>query len=480
MEFRDDSSPDAERAVIPFRRAPPSVLILTDAADLPDDQASPWRVQFNGGRFEIRRWRRNLGGDRDVKRGFREAIQDRFDYVVALQDNRSISPAVVWALLKPLIDGDADAVIEVLPSSFKPAVHRLLAWFQEILVGKRLGGHDSGRRAYLVAALSQLPLNANSSDDSIHDEVMLQLVAGRFRINEAAMASSVAEEPRLSHGIGPAWKALKTAAAYRLHKAGLLYDRRFDLKRGRQYTFKRNRFSSHRRIAAMAGAPVAGPSSQLLDVGCGGGFLAASLAQQGFEVCGVDAYDSPEARRYCREFIVADVENDDWLHERPAAETIVFADVLEHLRDPEKMLLRMRRRLNSGGRIIASTGNVAHAFIRLSLLFGVFRYTERGILDRTHVRLFTTRSFRRLFVECGFRITKVRYCPIPFENVFPRWRRFADLLSALNMAFVWLWPSLFAYQTVVEARPSGAPAEWLTAEEFAGESDDETDVKMAA
>ena len=476
MEFRDDSSPDAERAVIPFRRAPPSVLILTDAAD----QASTWKLESNGGRFEIRRWRRNLAGDRDVKRGFREAIQDRFDYVVALPDDRSISPAVVWALLKPLVDGDADAVIEVGASASKAVRARLLAWLQEVLVGRRLGGHNSGRRAYSVAALSQLPLNANSSEDSIHDEVMLQLIAGRFRIGEAAIAGSVVEKPRPSHGIGQAWKALKTAAAYRLHKAGLLYDRRFDLKRGRQYTFKRNRFSSHRRIAALAGAPAAGPSSQLLDVGCGGGFLAASLARQGFEVCGVDAYDSLEARRYCREFIVADVENDDWLHERPAAETIVFADVLEHLRDPEKMLLRMRRRLKSGGRIIASTGNVAHIFIRLSLLVGVFRYTERGILDRTHVRLFTTRSFRRLFVDCGFKITKVRYCPIPFENVFPRWRRFADLLSALNMAFVWVWPSLFAYQTVVEARPSGAPAEWLSAEAFADARDDEIDVKMAA
>lgn len=230
----------------------------------------------------------------------------------------------------------------------------------------------------------------------------------------------------------------------------------------------------------MAGAPAAGSASQLLDVGCGGGFLAASLAQQGFEVCGVDAYDSPEARRFCREFIVADVENDDWLCERPQAGTIVFADVLEHLRDPEKMLLKMQRRLPEEGRIIASTGNVAHAFIRLSLLFGVFRYTERGILDRTHVRLFTTRSFRRLFVDCGFKITKVRYCPIPFENVFPRWRRFADLLSALNMAFVWVWPSLFAYQTVVEAKPSGAPAEWLTAEAFVEQREYEFETKKAA
>jgi hypothetical protein len=124
-------------------------------------------------------------------------------------------------------------------------------------------------------------------------------------------------------------------------------------------------------------------------------------------------------------------------------------------------LLRARRHLLPGGRIVASTGNVAHLYIRLSLLLGLFTYTERGILDRTHCRLFTFSSFRRLFRECGFRVRRIRCAPVPFENVVPGLRWFTDALSWLNMLFVWLWPSLFAYQMIVEAVPDAEPSSCL-------------------
>jgi hypothetical protein len=52
---------------------------------------------------------------------------------------------------------------------------------------------------------------------------------------------------------------------------------------------------------------------------------------------------------------------------------------------------------------------------------------------------------------CALRVLRERSCPIPFENVLPGWPRLAGALCWLDTAFGRVWPSLFAYQTVVEA-----------------------------
>jgi SAM-dependent methyltransferase len=244
-----------------------------------------------------------------------------------------------------------------------------------------------------------------------------------------------------------------------------MYARQFDLKRGQKYTYKHDRYSSHQRIIDLVGPAGKSAESRVLDVGCGAGFLAAKLAKQGHCVDGVDVYENAEARKNCRRFVVADIERDLGLPPDEKADVIVFADVLEHTREPEQILMKARRYLAPNGRIVASTGNVAHLFIRLCLCFGFFNYTERGILDRTHCRLFTVAGFCRLFRETGFRLKRVRYCPIPFENLIPsRW--LSGLLTRLNMLFVWLWPSLFAYQTVCEVEPDPIPSELLRQQEI--------------
>jgi 2-polyprenyl-3-methyl-5-hydroxy-6-metoxy-1,4-benzoquinol methylase len=71
---------------------------------------------------------------------------------------------------------------------------------------------------------------------------------------------------------------------------------------------------------------------------------------------------------------------------------VVLADVLEHLPDPVRVLRSVHSLLNPGARIVVSVPNVAHVSVRAQLLFGRFRYSARGILDRTHLRFFTQRT----------------------------------------------------------------------------------------
>ena len=58
------------------------------------------------------------------------------------------------------------------------------------------------------------------------------------------------------------------------------------------------------------------------------------------------------------------------------------------------------------GHLVVSVPNVANITVRLMLLFGKFDYTERGILDRTHVRFFTRKTARRFLEEGGWEIEK--------------------------------------------------------------------------
>jgi glycosyltransferase involved in cell wall biosynthesis len=454
------------------------VFIFDDAsADDTCQVATSHKLRHNLSKVRVFHNQVNLGYGGNQKRGYRYARQQGFDIVVLLHGDGQYAPEAMDDLLDPLVNGEADAVFGsrmMIPGGaraggmplYKYAGNKILTGIQNLLLGERMTEYHSGYRAYNVHALAQLPLLANANDFHFDNEIIVQLLEGGFRIKEVPIPTYYGNEICRVNGMKYAWNVLLTNCRYRLHKAGLLYARQFDLRRGEKYTYKHDSYSSHRRIVDLVGPAPHSGDSQVVDIGCGAGFLAGKLVRKGHRVDGVDVYDSAEARNNCHRFVVADIERDLGMLSEQKADVLVFADVLEHTREPEQILLKARRHLTPNGRIVASTGNVAHLFIRLSLLLGFFNYTERGILDRTHCRLFTVRGFRRLFRDTGFRVQRVRYCPIPFENLFPGRDRLSRLLSRLNMLFVWLWPPLFAYQTVVEAVSDPAPSALLRQQEI--------------
>src|SRR5207249_3528300 len=107
------------------------------------------------------------------------------------------------------------------------------------------------------------------------------------------------------------------------------------------------------------------------------------------------------ARESADRVIVADAEELDYaqVFASERFDVILFADVLEHLRDPELVLRRVRRLLEPRGSIVASIPNVAHGSVRVALLGGEFRYTPNGLLDDTHLRFFTKDSVLALFED---------------------------------------------------------------------------------
>jgi hypothetical protein len=138
---------------------------------------------------------------------------------------------------------------------------------------------------------------------------------------------------------------------------------------------------------------------------------------------------------------------------------VLAADVFEHLRRPERLLGELRSCLAPTGSIVASIPNFAHWYPRLRVAAGRFDYDQRGILDRTHLRFFTRRSFQHLAERASYDVRKVDATGLPFE-VAERGAAVAERgegrrgLSALDRIAVDLWHSLFAYQFVFELTPT--------------------------
>ena len=173
-----------------------------------------------------------------------------------------------------------------------------------------------------------------------------------------------------------------------------------------KYTeFQGDPASTHSKVVSLVP-----PATRVLEFGCATGYMSQVLKERlGCTVVGVEI--DPEAaalaEQHTERVIVGDAEKIDYAAELAGEEfdVILFADVLEHLKEPADVLRRVRPFVGENGVVIASIPNIAHASVRLALLGGEFRYREWGLLDDTHLRFFTRASIQDLFEETGYVIT---------------------------------------------------------------------------
>jgi 2-polyprenyl-3-methyl-5-hydroxy-6-metoxy-1,4-benzoquinol methylase len=156
--------------------------------------------------------------------------------------------------------------------------------------------------------------------------------------------------------------------------------------------------------------------SRVLDVGCGAGMLGASLRERGNTVWGIDAAQdiAQAASSRLDRFMLADITDGATVGALLGDErfdVIVFADVLEHLPDPVGTLGSYLRLLAPAGKVLVSVPNIAVWNVRAGLLFGRFRYTATGTLDRTHLRFFTCANLSRALLEAGLAVEEIDVNP---------------------------------------------------------------------
>ncbi len=166
---------------------------------------------------------------------------------------------------------------------------------------------------------------------------------------------------------------------------------------------------------------------RVLEVGCARGNLGQLLKARGHHVTGIELVPEAAAvaRRRLDRVLTADVETDGFPFPAESFDAVVFADVLEHLVDPWRVLREAAGVLAPGGVVVASIPNLQNGDVLWRLLRGKWEYRERGITDFGHLRFFTLSTIRGLFAQAGLSVTSVgrRYRR-------SAWRAFLILLTA--------------------------------------------------
>ena len=226
-----------------------------------------------------------------------------------------------------------------------------------------------------------------------------------------------------------------------------------DLPRSR-YPWKEIPGSSHdvllSRITAL------GESLSVLDVGFGAGHLARRIRARCRYLAGIelDPAAASEGAAFFDDPLVDDVVSGLAGPWREPFDVVVAGDILEHLPEPGLALDLLRPLLKPEGRFLVSLPNVANVTVRLGLLFGRFPLSDRGILDRTHLRFFTRKTGRELLQQNGFEVLRETPTAMPFELALPFLGRppLAAPVRAAARLLAIAWPGMFGYQIVYEAR----------------------------
>jgi SAM-dependent methyltransferase len=184
---------------------------------------------------------------------------------------------------------------------------------------------------------------------------------------------------------------------------------------------------------------------RVLEVGCGAGGLGRLLKARGHHVTGIELVPevAEEARRWLDRVETADVEAAGFPFPPASFDAIIFADVLEHLVDPWRVLREAAALLAPGGLVVASIPNLQHMDVITGLLRGRWQYRERGITDVGHLRFFTLQTIRDLFARAGLRLTQVD--PLYRRT---RWRSLARFLTAGRSE------AFYAHQYLVVGEPA--------------------------
>lgn len=400
----------------------------------------------------------NQGYGGNQKLGYRYAIDHGFDVVALLHGDGQYAPELLPELLAPFFHEKVDAVfgsrmihkLDALKGGmpkYKWVGNQVLTVFQNAMLGTRLSEFHSGYRLYSTAALRRIPFERNSNDFHFDTDIIIQLQFAGLTIKELPIPTFYGDEICHVNGLVYAWDIFRTMLRAKFHEMNLLYDRKFDVGQVEfTYDLKLGFASSHTFAldAVQAGARV-------LDIGCGQGLVAGEMAKKASCVVGIDQY-APEAALPNVRFEQWNLEAGEIPVEVSQFDQIFLLDVIEHLKEPEVFMEQLRAAaVHKRPEIIITTANIAFFVTRLMLLLGHFNYGRKGILDRTHTRLFTFNSLRELLEQTGYEILDTRGIPAPFPKAVGN-NALGRGLVRLNRCLIGILRGLFSYQIFLRAR----------------------------
>ncbi len=404
----------------------------------------------------------NQGYGGNQKIGFLYAIKNNFDYVALVHGDGQYAPEYLETLVKPLLEQNIDAVfgsrminkngalIGGMPF-YKYLGNKILTFYQNKLFDKNFTEFHSGYRVYNVESLKKIPYELNSNDHSFDNEIIIQFLLANLNIKELPIPTYYGDEISYVNGLKYAYQVFIANFKAKLQSFGIFYDRKYDLINKKvDYVFKDKFDSPHKRVLEKIES-----KSKILDLGCNDISLGKRLKNE--KDCYITAIDIDEnltTKNEIDNYLSFDLNNGLPEIDYNQFNYILLLDVIEHLKNPEKFMIQLKEKIhkNPHVKVIMTTPNIGFIIIRLMLLFGSFNYGKKGILDKTHTRLFTFSSFKNLLQQSGFRLTNVSGIPVPFPLITGN-NFFGKSLIKLNNFLIFISKTIFSYQIYCEIKP---------------------------
>ena len=446
-----------------------AILVSDDfSADATEKVAIEFAEQHPQLPITVVRQPRNLGYGGNQKFCYRWAIRQNLDLVVLLHGDGQYAPEMLPAMAAPIVNGEAEMVSgsRMLTAGaarqggmplYKWVGNRILSTYQNAMSGLQLSEWHSGYRSFAISALEKVPFEQNSDDFDFDTEILLQLAAANQRITEIPIPTHYGDEICYVNGMSYATRVVLDVTRMRLARMGfgspapgtVANESDWDDTVGAEISELTELVRSH-------------SPSRILDLRCGGGPHTVNTKGLGNFVVAVDRKNADETT--ADRVIVADL--DDGLPfnklDGEKFETVVVAEVFEHIRKPTELLEQLHEVTTPDSVMITSFPNFNHWYPRIRVLLGRFDYDRRGILDSDHVRFFTARSFQRMVRSTGWEIEKLTPIGFPFGVIERGGRpgsadRIRSTIGRIDQLLSKRWPSLFAYQFVAELRSTPEP-----------------------
>ena len=442
------------------------VAVFDDASqDATYELAAGMKIMRDLPKLRVIHHEKNLGYGGNQKAGYQYFMEKGFDIVVLLHGDGQYAPEILAHLYHPIVMGEAHAVfgsrmmktyggpLKGGMPMYKYVGNRILTIMENWALDLNLTEFHSGYRAYDLNALRRIHTDNMTNDFHFDTEIIIKLHHEGFQIKEVPIPTYYGNEICYVNGLKYAKDVAKAVYRYKQTCRSVNIYPEFK-EYFIHYPLKQSKGSSHYHVTRMVGA-----GQNVIDIGCGEGYLAAELKKLDNHITGIDALPTASETSSLDRYYSADL--DDGISNvirQLRGERFTRAlllDVLEHLKRPEKILDECHEILDPNGQLIISVPNVANFTVRLALLFGEFNYTERGILDKTHLRFFTRKTARKMVESRGYRVLKEQLTVIPVELICKMPAR-SLLMRALNRLFrmlTWIAPSPFGYQIMFVVQP---------------------------
>ncbi|HEX4229520.1 MAG TPA: glycosyltransferase [Bryobacteraceae bacterium] len=437
------------------------VVVADDASqDATFELAVGIQALRNLSKLKVLKHPKNLGYGGNQKAGYRYFIEQGFDIVVLLHGDGQYAPELLSHMYGPLVRGEADAVFGSRMMTdyggplkggmplYKYVGNRILTIFENRALGLGLTEFHSGYRAYNLHALSQVRFDNMTNDFHFDTEIIIKLHHQNFRIAEVPIPTFYGDEICYVNGVKYAKACFRAVSRYLATQRSVRsypeYEEYFV-----PYKVKQSRYSSHYYARRLVGT-----NQRVLEAGCADGTFGAELARGGNCIVGIDPQPTvPETAGYEAVLVSHPGFKPKELLEKGSFSRILLLDQIDRCAEPKQILSELRPLLAERGKLILSVPNAVHVTNRLMILFGRFRYSDRGIMDWSHLRFFTAFTIRQLLESEGFRVTARYFTIVPLERVIAV-RPDHPVLGAANLllkAFTSIAPGLFGYQVILVA-----------------------------